>query len=670
MVNMYGATTTVSNLELNNDGMQAELVDNRSAGATELDVEGLFTSTKGALDFNSSDIRMSGGGTVFDYDGGVFTATVSNSITATNDANGEFVFDNGAADQTIAVGVVGLVFPAVRLTGDSAGDDVILAADPNNKAFTVSDRFVFEGASDLNFGTDELLTLGDGIWIKRDSEAGGAGVFDKAPKFGGASYNEYEGATAVATGNELNTTVNGLYIDMDAAGVNVNASKNVTVSNMLYLNQGTYDLENVANTIYTVTMGENSAVYVVDGIFDNVATAGNTTELLGGPVTLTYANTGAAQRTTTSHEFPGTDAFVTVLNVNSALGSGGLQLHADRSVGSLVLNTGQHTTAPVTTVEFDLNGNDLTVTDVATATLTRGRLDNDNGANASTLDVLGLLTVSSNASINDVNVTVGGNAELAGAFTGGETMTVQGDATFDTFTGNATIMGNSTLNGTFTGTLTAHGHVTIDGGDLAGGSDLIFAGPLTPQNLALDGDDTIFDLTINKDNGPDQVHLMGGSLNLDGLLTLENGLFVIDDPDNVLFLTNPAGAVAGQGFDRNVDAGEMSHVVGTVGQEIKNGTNTANGRTEYPVGTMTNYRRAAITIVDKDLAPGGVGVNLFVNHQEGVVDGAVGLPIPFSPEGSSEDLQYARYPDFFWNVRSNASLGQLPFDLQLDAGWI
>ncbi|MGD8778853.1 MAG: T9SS type A sorting domain-containing protein [Ignavibacteria bacterium] len=673
------ADMSIPNLELDDATDSLSLVDND--GATSVPTlaisdpnaaPGVLTLTAGHINMQALDIQLDDAGTVFSYAAGTLEAVTTNSVDVDNDKNGELVF-SGSGAQTLSLTNTGLVIPNVRIDGTS---DVSLPAvgAAGHNAFTISDRLVLESTGDLNFIADGVLTLGDGAWVKRMNNGG---ILDKVPTFGEKIYNEYEATAAIVSGKEQKSSITGLYIN-NSVGIDVDATQNLTVEEILYLNSGDYDFEQTANTIYTITMGENSTVYVNGGTLDNSGST-TVTSLLGGPVTLEYVNSAGGVLSTTSSEFPATDGFVSTLKVMSPKGSGGVDLHADRTVGDLFMETGIDLVAAspthVNTVPFDLNGNDLTVSSDSSATLNRGVLTNSlQGTSASTLDVAGYLITSANSTINDVIVNVGKDATLAGNYastaTPTESMTIQGNATFAAFTGNATVFGGSTINGAFKGTLTAYQDIDVTlAGGLDAGTSITFTGDSNPQNINLAGDDQITNLTINKANSSNEVHLNGGSLILGdqavtaastGTVTFTRGLLIIEDGKE-LVLDNPTGNTAGQGFVDNVASGDMSHVVGTVTQGVKTGTNTSNGRTEFPVGTKTASRRVAITIVDQGINPGPVGVDVSVNHQEEVVEGAVGLPIDFN------DHQYARYPDFFWNIWSTADMGNIDFDLSLTA---
>jgi hypothetical protein len=168
-------------------------------------------------------------------------------------------------------------------------------------------------------------------------------------------------------------------------------------------------------------------------------------------------------------------------------------------------------------------------------------------------------------------------------------------------------------------------------------------------------------MSISKTAGTNKVTIAGGNLTCGGTLTFVNGLLLTGS--NVLTLT-PGGGSTGQGFDRaGVTGTNVSHVVGSVRKTVVGGVG-ANGRNEFPVGTGPTdtppsvYRPVVLTFAT---AP---GVTITVSHQPIRPTGTDGLPVT---GGVAPGTDIARYPSFFWNISSNAGIGQAQFNLELTA---
>jgi hypothetical protein len=670
------ASITIPNLTVDNGTNTAELVDNDGATATvpALTVGTLYNQKAGKLSLGVVDVILTNAGNAFTYDAGSIDATTSNTITATNDANGELVFNN-AGNGTFTVNADGLVIPNVRVA--NTGNFSLAAAA--NKAFTVSKRLVLENTGDFNFLADEKLMLGDDAWVKRMNNGG---VFDKAPKFNGVVSLHYEATAAITPGKELpaSLSVKGLYVKN--TGADVDAAKSITVTDMLYLYSGGYDFEQTAGTIYTITMGANSTVNVREG---KVYNSGSTTKtgLAGGPVTLIYSNVTTTPYTTTVQEFPTTAGFVSKLQVNSntAATSVGLKLDANRSVGDFVLESGEGTT-PKNDVRFDLNGKTLTVTNTASAVLTRGILSSEatSGGNMvpGTLAAAGSLTSTANTEIHNVNITAA-TMTLAGPFTqvsygGGAVVTtgstVTGLATIVAYKGNLTANDNLTVNGAYTGgTITASKNVTIGtNGSLNAATNLSFVGSSSAIITVPSAGATVGALTIKKDAATNTVTLSGGDITTTAVTTFVNGLFVTGS--NTFNMFHPLWG-GGQGFDRTqVTGNKVSHIVGKVAKTTTNNGGPGLGgssesRIEFPVGTTTLYRPAVLNF---NPAFGGIPTvpngTFTVSHVSMSPSGAVGLPIA---NGVAEGISVARYPNFYWNIQSEPSINNKQFDLELTA---
>ena len=688
----FAGNVTVPNLTLNNGTNVAQLVDNiAGAGVPNLNVAALFTSTGGTLNLNTVDLVFTdaAGVSVFRYDGGTFNATTATGIAATDAGNGEFVFNNTAAS-TFRVDVAGLVIPNLRVANTfnvtqstTVGEDF---------SWTVSKRLVIASTGDLKEGANGQLVLGDGCWLERRDNAG---ILDKVPGFTNNVDVAYAGAASITVANEApastTTLLRGLYV-MQTGG-DVVASKNLAVTTMLYLVSGGYDFEFVAGTIWTITMGSGSTVNVQDGTLKNSGSVA-VTQLAGGPVTLIYSNTAA--RTITSREYPTSAGYVTTLNVNSTAGNGttgSLTLDINRSCGDFVLATGTATPL-VANLIFNLNANTLTVTNTSSSTLTRGVLSSLNEATDiyafATLASAGPVTSTANASISNTNITAL-SLNLAGPFgktdfdldgganntlpAGFPSATVSGTSTVAAFAGNLTSTGDVTINGAHSnGTITATANVTVGAtGSMAASSNLAFVGAANATLTVPTGGAAIGAMTLGKTNNTNTVTLAGGNLTLGNTLAFVNGLFITGANRLNIFVPTVIAVSAGaasQGFTRaGVTGTNISHVVGNVGKTlIYTGAvaTSSEPRSEFPVGTLTLYKPAAITFNPAFGLPTNPAATLIVSAFDGNPGGAVGLPIK---DGVATGIDAARYPNFYWTISTLPfSIGQSTvFDLELTA---
>lgn len=739
-----GANATLPNLTVNNGTNTFTLVDNDGVAGTVPSITitdpgaapGVFIMTAGNVNLNACDIIMTDAGTVFTYAAGTFTATSAVGVTGTDAArdrgNGELVFNHAAAAaQSISLTATCTV-PNVRVVG-TIGQNFNHAL-ANGFNLKVANRFVFGEGHTINLNAaagSGNLEFGDGCFVERraivPTWVAGAWVVNYAglaqnPVFPTGVIDLFYNVPNTVTGpagqvvpaapptylvaREMpaaGTVLRNLYISM---GVNTHSdntgvptivtpqtsvlagSKNVKVNNLLHLIAGNYDPEPAATT-YTLEMGANATVQVTNGhLLNNLTLATNTFWLTGGPVTLIYDND--VYRLTEVYEFPATAGFVSVLDVRSNTGATteGLRLHAARSVGDLILNTGA---AGVNDVRFNLHGRTLSVTNVASATLTRGILSSESVAAGlytyATLAVTGSATSTANASVQNVNVTAA-TVNFAGPF--GQTdwegtgaapnlpasvtgVTTTGTSTIATFNGNLTSPGLVTINGPHTnGTITASTDVTVGtGGSMAASSNLTFIGTANSTLTVPAAGANIGALTLNKTNNTNTITLAGGNLATNALTTFVNGLFVTGN--NTLRMFHPLFAAGGQGFNRDgVTGTNISHVVGNVAKASVNGggpglANSSVPRFEFPVGTMTLYRPVAITFNPSFGLPTMPNATTFtVSHVNSNPGGAVELPIK---DGVAPGIDVARYPSFYWTIKATPnSIGPSTlFDLELTA---
>jgi len=515
---------------------------------------------------------------------------------------GEVVFNNAGLTTSLAADVS---IPYLNVKAN--------AAISNEKNIEVTKRITVGNATLSSSGSNiGALKMADDSWIVK-SDPTPAQIFDEVPTFEGMINVKYAGTGAFATGRELPTDVAVLSdLTMDVVGsltfTTASSKTPVQVNGTLTLAEGTlkYDSKrplDIADKA-TVVVGFSGATA---GKIDQVSTQAAVNPL--GGYYLTYTAT-AGDITTTSKEWP-SDA--TILGLIVKTGKGGsspadhmVSLHADRTVKSL-----------------------------------------------------------------DVDALTSGSSLRLGSTTKSYTLTVDGDVTVNK--GYISSSDNTTPS---VGTLVCKGNVDISGGAIgtttstapvATGANLTFAGD-KHQNFTLGSAQTINALTLDQTTSAlykvahvlPKVRLSGNNLTLTGMLTFKNGLLVVADGKYVK-LNQVAGASAYQGFDHSqVVSPNVSHIVGNARLSIKQGTSKITGRNEFPVGDSVNYRPVAITIVGS--GNNTVGADVTINEVNMRPTGIVGLPIV---NGVNDSTDVARYPNFYWNISSTASLGNQKFDLEL-----
>jgi hypothetical protein len=171
-------------------------------------------------------------------------------------------------------------------------------------------------------------------------------------------------------------------------------------------------------------------------------------------------------------------------------------------------------------------------------------------------------------------------------------------------------------------------------------------------------------IEINKDNPNNTVTVSGGNLWVDHI-TFVNGLLVTED-DNFIAIPAPVPG-GGQGFDRSgVIGGHMSHIVGRVAKMWTNRVLvpiSSNERQEFPVGSLDAYRPASMTF-KADNAEASVPDQLLVNikHVDTPPRGSKGLPLV-----DNCGVPVSTYSPFYWDIKTNGTYTQNPFDLELKA---
>jgi len=616
---LLSASLDVPNLVVNTSDNTMTIIDDVVAGTPSLSVSEIFTFNTGTIDQNIHTINLTGAGYAFDYNGGTFSST-----------GGEVVFTAGAGQSYTNAG--GLSIPYFRIENDVTSIDQTITMVENAFTFGSADSDLIFARVAGNIGNIEFA---DGVDIMRD----GTGTINTddvptvpvTPIFDMTVNVTYTGGSYF-TSTEMPTTATDpmalamLTID-PGAGFSTTLHTSTTVNSTLNLTSG-----NFATTFGTVTMADGTTVNRTGG---RIALG---TSLTGGPYTLVYNGPALTE----TGEWPAGPVPAIHLVANGGVN---LALHATRS------NLLSFTMTKAGAL-FMMQGNDLTVS--GPSTINAGSLVDGTESGASDFwtggdfflaagsfmgtgtDVLPAPPL--NDGITDfVNLMVDGTTTLNGTYTGG----------------TADLNGTTTINGTFTGNLFVSNDLTVGTGGAFAVANVTFDGyrqafnlngPLGPNNV------TINQAVPGGSDAPAWVKLdetRSDIITVGTNLALINGLLVTGD--NVIVLR----AVT-QGFTRNVAAGNLSHVVGNVRKFVVAGTpivagSPANGRFEFPVGSMDAYRYASITFEGDD--PAITSAFITVNHIDAMPLGEAGLPI------ETENTIMDGTADLHWLVTSSVGFG-------------
>ncbi|KUO63632.1 hypothetical protein APF79_00045 [bacterium BRH_c32] len=201
-------------------------------------------------------------------------------------------------------------------------------------------------------------------------------------------------------------------------------------------------------------------------------------------------------------------------------------------------------------------------------------------------------------------------------------------------------------------------------------SPLTFAGSDNQTVTVPEAGASLGDLEFNKATNGNTVTLVGGNLT-SGFITFVNGVFKTGD--HIVYI--PAGLQGAapatlQGFSRaGVTGTNISHVDGFVGKQFVNSGVLATStfpRQEFPVGSATKYRPAAVSFNNQFGTPGTPSATIVVKHEDMSPTGFTALPIA---NGVEEDVAVGRYAPFYWNIKTTpSSVGpSIFFDLELTA---
>lgn len=635
--------TIASNVNVNL-GAAATTFTLDPATAGNLIISGTFTVTKGDVvlgdGLNARNLTCTGS---------AVTLTANGTIDVTPTGIGTFRLNPTTPPMTFTYAGTPTI---ARLR---VSNDVNLAG--TGTALTVSTLFTHDGGV-LNFGAKDLtfetaFTRTAGTYTATT----GYMIFDANAAW---TIDQGDGFSIP----NLRFTATGLF---NIALSNAAGRGNVTVTNAL-------DFVLAAQSLTT-----NGKLVVNDGVTVNY-TSGTTSAAPNYVGTIKLVGLNYANPTTIpANIWPANTSLVTSFTVNGAAAGDVLNLPGNRTVVSALNLTRGTLGLGANTLTLG-TGAAITRTNLAAVTVGAGGFSfpADNSTNVTYYaNTAGLNTgIELPATLN--NLTISRNANglnqvttIASSVTVNGTLTIYNDFAIPAAppTVNVIANGNITIadqSGTYAlatnPTITNNQSLVLGG---AANQTITVPDVTPPQNLG--------NIEIRKTSPTSIITLTGGNLRT-GNITFVNGHLVTGD--HIVYLPAPTtGAVAGgalsQGFDRTqVVGGNVSHIVGNVAKTLVNNgaINTSTEfRSEFPVGTIGQYRPAAITFNPAFGVPTNPNVTIVVKYKNENPGGAKALPIA---NGVANGIDVARYPGFYWNIYTvPGSVGPTTyFDLELNAG--
>lgn len=564
----FTSTVSIPNFRFNGAGNSVALATN---GFT---VSGAFRMSAGTLALGTLPLTVTGN--TIRWDGGTITSGGAAGLVSLQGTAATFTGYANASIPYLEVNTTGTVTFA---TSDNS--------TPTPRTFTVTNAFTHTQGN-IALGINDLVLTDNGAANASYSTATTAGTVTGST---GSNLGEVVFSGTIAAAQNLTLAADYSIQNVRVVGANPTVTKTdskvLTVTNNFTLNAANgFTFGNSARLV----LGNGATITRTLGAFDVAPTFGTTANVV--------YNGGALA---TDVELP---TSATVLN-NLTIGSGAVTLSANAQVnGTLYLSGGTlayggktFTIATGATINRSAAGSTMatgfsytTYNLVYSGSVTTG---NEFVNNASAVTNLTVSATAANALIQ-----LGANRTV-GAFTMSPTGNNAATVGFTPGTGLApltlTVTGNTTINNGIVstngagsvGTLNAQGSVIVNGGSLGStgggfiGLNLSFGGSGN-QTLTLNGNTTIPNLTINMTGTNPTLTVSGGDLTVGTNLALTNGLVIIGSNNNLILGSNP-------GYTKN--ANNLSHVVGNVQRQNVN----AIGRYEFPVGTMSAYRMAAIT---------------------------------------------------------------------------
>jgi hypothetical protein len=668
--NNAGGTVNVGSFTYSVQGTTGNIVDatSKTIGTGTLSFQMTATST----------LAISTGAATIAANVNVTTLPVASAFTLSLTTNNLTISGNlstsGAATLDIATGLTLTETGSSVILGSTAANNITGAGTLKLNATTPPLTFTFSNApsiTNLWISNDVNLVsgtpTGTGLTVTT-LFTHTAGILN----FGNMNLT-FQTAFTRTAGTAAYQAVNG-YMILDAVTVD-QGSDGFSVPNLRVNTAGTVTLTSGASegtVTATNAFDLTAGAFTTNGKFAvaNLATVNYTAGTISAAPA--YAGTitlvGLGSTAFPTNIWPATASLVTTLTIN---GTGTIALPGSRTVNTALNLTGGTLNVPTTFTLTVADGSLITV-DAGLMSLT-GTGAVVYGAGISVQYVPSAANYVSNgielpATVVNLSFTRLGNTVnrtttlgIAGPpITGNHAVTITGTLTIKN--NLTTLLGAPiTLNGDLIIATDVNALATVplttfgDALTLSGAANSRIIVPSTPvTGIPLSA------LTIAKSNSQRTVTLSGGNLDMSaGIVTFTRGLLVTDSVSYIWI--NAQVGVSGQGFVRNVAAGDLSHVVGNVRKTLKAGTIQTFGRNEIPVGSLLAYCPVAITVLN----PGGnvsLGVNVIVTHNAISPTGIVGLPIV---DGVSTGVDISRYAALSWSIKSDISLGNTAFDLEL-----
>ena len=616
-----------------------------------------YTLTLGGFNLTlSGKLTLTAGGStgLAKFDVGAFTLTCTGTDVIMG-SNTSFLATGGVGVLKLNAAVAPLTLTyagSVTIVNLTMNNDVKLAGS-STPTLTITGIFAHV-AGDLNFGAIPLTVSGT-YTRTAGTYTATTGYFI----FSGVGANFQQGNTAF---NIPNLRLS------NAAAASATGTGVLTVTGALdcsFITTGTTPagFKHTVSSAPTLAVANGATVNYTSGDFDVVPTYGATIALVA-----TSAGPAVAVDATV---WPSSATLVTTFTVTTA--GGNVTLPGDRTVnsalyltnGTLTLVANTLTMVDNSTVYRQFNG---AVTNT-TGALAYGnnmtvvyRADAAGGPPAFQTGIELPATIA-NLTFTRAGDVINGTTEIMTAVTVTGTLTIKNDVTSkDVVTGLPPVIPVN-VSGNLIVATDAFAKATPPAVTI---STLAFnGGSGTTQQFTLAGNLAIANLTLNKAAGG-MVYLTGGNLTITNVITFINGMLVMDTvttPSPVLLLTrgNPTYP---QGFD-HVSAWvypNLSHVVGFVQHAIPTGAGAGiiNGRFEFPVGSKTGYRPAAITFTNT--YPSLNPTNVLVKSVDGNPDGTYGFAID-----GGNGIKIGNYPSYYWLMQASPSsfTSTQAFDLDL-----
>jgi hypothetical protein len=546
------------------------------------------------------------------------TLQTSRNFSASGDATASAVSFNGSANVDLA-----LTLANTAVTAGSYGSTTaipVITVDSKGRLTSVTTEAI---ATSFGIaGTTGTDTVAGGETL---TFAGASGQLSAAVTNNTVTYSIVDGASIA------NLSVTGTFTSDDITSSQVSITGDAVITGNLTVN-GTQTIVN------STTVNIDDAVVRVNS--DGASTSAGLEANIGGTIESILFNPVSGKwefsdDISTADTITATGGFTGALTGNvTGNVTGTVSSIANHSTTNLAEGTNLYYTATRANSAMDaylVGGTGLTYSsgtiDLDNTAVTAGVYGSSTNIPQITVDAQGRITAASNIAISTQWTLAGdtGNSVISG----GDTATVTGGRNIATIVSGDTVTidldntialsGNVTANGTVQGATLTDGTLSINAGDITGGSDATFSGTIQGGSLT-DGT-----LTINSGNITSGVAatfsgaVQGGSIK-DGTATLTGGAL--------------SGATTGS-FSGNVSVGNLS-TSGTVTASNANVTNT------LAFGSLSDGAITITGFVDEDnmasdsnvLIPTQQSVKAYVDSQLG----ATNLDIAGDSGSNSVDL--------------------------------